>query len=222
MRPRGCLRPSPPSTECRGGLCACAAWRLRRGRYYLSNAADAGFARRPPPFGRYMTGAARFPSGMRPDASGGRLGRPASAGQPSTGARGVVPLPPCICSGDAAHLLMSFLSGGVARDGCFIYVWFSASVLQAASPGALMKLEKRPETHACLLLLPLRTFSTEPCINNSALSSFGFSQAPRRERCSREPASHTDLRRRRRGLSVSARTPSSPATRASLRRKDQP
>ena len=50
MRPRGCLRPSPPSTECRGGRCACAAWRLRRGRYYLSNAADAGFARRPPPF----------------------------------------------------------------------------------------------------------------------------------------------------------------------------
>ena len=93
MRPRGCLRPSPPSTECRGGRCACAAWRLRRGRYYLSNAADAGFARRPPPFGRYMTGAARFPGGMRPDASGERLGRPASAGEPSTGARGVVPLP---------------------------------------------------------------------------------------------------------------------------------
>ena len=145
MRPRGCLRPSPPSTECRGGLCACAAWRLRRGRYYLSNAADAGFARRPPPLGRYMTGAARFPSGMRPDASGGRLGRPASAGQPSTGARGVVPLPPCICSGDAAHLLMSFLSGGVARDGCFICLVFGLLVsLQATS----WRISRKPETHS--------------------------------------------------------------------------
>ena len=136
MRPRGCLRPSPPSTECRGGRCACAAWRLRRGRYYLSNAADAGFARRPPPFGRYMTDAARFPSGMRPDASGGRLGRPASAGEPSTGARGVVPLPSSP-QARTLYLLSRSSFREVLRGTGVSYAWL-ASVLQAASPGTLI------------------------------------------------------------------------------------
>ena len=151
MRPRGCLRPSPPSTECRGGLCACAAWRLRRGRYYLSNAADAGFARRPPPFGRYMTGAARFPSGMRPDASGGRLGRPASAGRPSTGARGVVPLPSSR-QARTPYLVSRSSFREVLRGTGVLYMpgFRLASVLQAASPGALMLIfpGSGPETHS--------------------------------------------------------------------------
>ena len=193
MRPRNCLRPSPPSTECRGGRCACAAWRLRRGRYYLSNAADAGFARRPPPFGRYMTGAARFPSEMRPDASGGRLGRPASAGQPSTGARGVVPLP----SSRQARTPYPFFRSSfreVLRGTGVLYMpgFRLASVLQVTLANLLISRKSGLKRTACLLLLPLRTIGTEPCINNSALSSFGFSQAPLRENCSPELASHTD------------------------------
>ena len=145
MRPRGCLRPSPPSTECRGGLCACAAWRLRRGRYYLSNAADAGFARRPPPLGRYMTGAARFPSGMRPDASGGRLGRPASAGQPSTGARGVVPLPSSRQARTPYLFSRSSFREVLRGTGvlCMPGLGF-ASVLQVASWG----ISRKRETHS--------------------------------------------------------------------------
>ena len=165
MRPRGCLRPSPPSTECRGGRCACAAWRLRRGRYYLSNAADAGFARRPPPFGRYMTGAARFPSGMRPDASGGRLGRPASAGQPSTGARGVVPLPPCICRRGRRTSAYVFLFEGCCAGRVFyICLVFGLLVsLQAASPCHFP--EKRWPHSLPAVVLPLRNVGTELCIN---------------------------------------------------------
>ena len=200
MRPRGCLRPSPPSTECRGGRCACAAWRLRRGRYYLSNAADAGFARRPPPFGRYMTGAARFPSGMRPDASGGRLGRPASAGRPSTRARGVVPLPSSRQGG--TPYLVSRSSFREVLRGTGVSYFCLLVPYRPLAPNSFPK--KRART-ACLLLLPLRSFGTEPCINNSALSSSGFSQAPCRENCSPEQASHTDLRRRRRRLSFSTR-----------------
>ena len=145
MRPRGCLRPSPPSTECRGGRCACAAWRLRRGRYYLSNAADAGFARRPPPFGRYMTGAARFPGGMRPDASGERLGRPASAGEPSTGARGVVPLP-FSRQARTPYLFSRSTFREVLRGTGVLYMPGSrlASALQAAS----WRISRKRETHS--------------------------------------------------------------------------
>ena len=179
MRPRGCLRPSPPSTECRGGRCACAAWRLRRGRYYLSNAADAGFARRPPPFGRYMTGAARFPSGMRPDASGGRLGRPASAGQPSTGARGVVPLPSSR-QARTPHVFLCLSFRGVLRGAGVLYIpgWL-ASILLITLANLPISWKSGLVHTACLLLLPFRTFSTEPCINYSE-----FRLQPGRKRCS--------------------------------------
>ena len=182
MRPRGCLRPSPPSTECRGGLCACAAWRLRRGRYYLSNAADAGFARRPPPFGRYMTGAARFPSGMRPDASGGRLGRPASAGQPSTGARGVVPLPSSR-QARTPYLVSRSSFREVLRGTGVLYMpgFRLASVLLVLAWAHYYFLESSPETRclpaACHYARSARSFAsiTAPPTN------FDCSQAPCRE-----------------------------------------
>ena len=168
MRPRGCLRPSPPSTECRGGLCACAAWRLRRGRYYLSNAADAGFARRPPPFGRYMTGAARFPSGVRPDASGGRLGRPAPAGQPSTGAREVVPLPSSPQARTPYLFSRSSFREVLRGTGVSYMPGFLASVLQVTLANLHMHfLEERPKTHSLPAAFALRTFDAEPCINYS-------------------------------------------------------
>ena len=164
MRPRGCLRPSPPSTECRGGLCACAAWRLRRGRYYLSNAADAGFARRPPPFGRYMTGAARFPGGMRPDASGGRLGRPASAGEPSTRARGGVFSPLHGRRGRRTSAYVFLFEGCCAGRVFYICLVFGLLVsLQAASPCHFP--EKRWPHSLPAVVLPLRNVGTELCIN---------------------------------------------------------
>ena len=211
MRPRGCLRPSPPSTECRGGLCARAAWRLRRGRYYLSNAADAGFARRPPPFGRYMTDAARFPSGMRPDASGGRLGRPASAGEPSTGARGVVPLPSSR-QARTPYLVSRSSFRGVSRGTGVLYLPGFASILQAASPNTLNFPKSAWNAASACCFLPLRTFDAELCINYSATSSFSFSQALQRELLSRASKPHRPTPPSPR-LSVSARTPASSATR---------
>ena len=72
-----------------------------------------------------------------------------------------------------------------------MYAWFGLLVsYMPLAPNSFPE-EALAQT-ACLLLLPLRTIGTEPCINNSALSSFGFSQAPLRENCSPELASHTD------------------------------
>ena len=200
MRPRGCLRPAPPSAECRGGRCALAAGRLPSGASLFGRVSMSGAAvRYPPPFAD-MTGAARFPRGARPDASGGRLGRPAPAGRPSTRARGVVPLPSSRQGG--TPYLVSRSSFREVLRGTGVSYFCLLVPYRPLAPNSFPK--KRART-ACLLLLPLRSFGTEPCINNSALSSSGFSQAPCRENCSPEQASHTDLRRRRRRLSFSTR-----------------
>ena len=121
---------------------ACAAWRLRRGRYYLSNAADAGFARRPPFWPLYdgRGAVSKWDAARRP---GGR-GRPASAG-PSTGARGLSPCPMHLQRGRRAvrYVFFSFrmLRGtGVSR----VLVFGLPVSLQAAS----WRISRKPETHS--------------------------------------------------------------------------
>ena len=165
MRPRGCLRPAPPSTECRGGRCALAAGRLPSGASLFGRVSMSGAVVRYPPLFADVTGAARFPSGARPDASGGRLGRPASAGRPSTGARGVVPLPPCICRRGRRTSAYVFLFEGCCAGRVFyICLVFGLLVsLQAASPCHFP--EKRWPHSLPAVVLPLRNVGTELCIN---------------------------------------------------------
>ena len=153
MRPRGCLRPAPPSTECGGGRCALAAGRLPSGASLFGRVSMSGAVVRYPPLFADMTARRGFQVGCGPtprgDASGARRRRgshrPARAGVFS---------PLFTAGADAARLLMSFFSRGVARDGCFIYASFLlASMLQAASSSKQASKHFRearsgPETHS--------------------------------------------------------------------------
>ena len=121
--------------DCRRALAYLAAFRC-----------PARWCRYPPLFAD-MTGAARFPSGARPDASGGRLGRPASAGRPSTGARGVVPLPSSR-QGGTPHVCLCLSFRGVLRGTGVLYMpglLVSYWPLAAAFPGS----RPRHTAYAC-------------------------------------------------------------------------
>ena len=129
MRPRGCLRPAPPSTECRGGRCALAAGRLPSGASLFGRVSMSGAVVRYPPLFADMTARRGFQVGCGPTPRGDASGARRRRGGHRPARAGLSPCPHAFAGGDAAHLLMSFFSRGVARDGCFIYAWFASILL---------------------------------------------------------------------------------------------
>ena len=179
MLPRGCLRPSPPSTECGGGRCALAAGRLPSGASLFGRVSMSGaVVQIPPPFCRYdgRGAVSKWDAARR---LGGTPRAPGAGGAAiDRRARGCPSAISMHCRRGGRSSAISLFSRGVARDGCFLFLCLLVPYIPLANPFPGGRGGGQQHTACACCFLPLRTFGTDPCINNSAIP------LPGRKRCS--------------------------------------
>ena len=164
MRPRGCLRPAPPSTECGGGRCALAAGRLPSGASLFGRVSMSGAVVRYPPLFADMTARRGFQVGCGPTPRGDASGARRRRGSHRPARAGLSPCPLLDRGGRRTSAYVFLFEGCCAGRVFYICLVFGLLVsLQAASPCHFP--EKRWPHSLPAVVLPLRNVGTELCIN---------------------------------------------------------